>query len=262
MSSTADAPSPLIVVPVYGKLDLAERAIRALDTHTDPQVDLLVVDDVGTERVDTAGVATWVGSSRRVDVLVHDTNRGFVGSANDGFERRAGRDVVIVTTDVVVFPGWLDGLREAVDGERVASATAATNNGSIATVPSAAHLTSWPDLEPVAATARAEGRPPVDIPVAVGHCVYVRDAALTDVGGFDQAFAPGYGEEVDWSLRAARRGWRHRLAPSVVVWHDGGQSFDRVPWRKRAHELVLLRRYPADVLKLRRYRSPLADDAS
>lgn len=259
MSSTAEP--PLVVVPVYGKLHLAERAIRAVDRHTEPVVPLLVIDDAGTDRVDADLVAGWLSSARPVEVVRHDVNRGFVGTMNDAFARRDGRDVLLVTTDVVVFPGWVEGLRAAATGDRVASATAATNNGSIATLPAARDLTRWEELEAVAATARAAGRPAVDIPVAVGHCLYLRDAALSAVGGFDDAFSPGYGEEVDWSLRAARGGWRHRLVPSVVVWHDGGQSFDRVPWRKRAHELVLLRRYPSDVLRLRRYRSPLLDGA-
>ena len=257
MSSTAEP--PLVVVPVYGKLHLAERAIRAVDRHTDPRVSLLVIDDAGTDRVDAPLVADWLSSPRPVEVVRHDVNRGFVGTMNDAFDRRGGRDVLLVTTDVVVFSGWVEGLQAASAGDGVASATAATNNGSIATLPAARDLTRWEELEPLAVAALAADHPAVDIPVAVGHCLFLRDDALSAVGGFDDAFSPGYGEEVDWSLRAARGGWRHRLAPSVVVWHDGGQSFDRVPWRKRAHELVLLRRYPGDVLRLRRYRSPLLD---
>ena len=62
-------------------------------------------------------------------------NLGFVGTANDGFARRTGRDVVLVNSDVVVFEGWLDGLRSALTTRpRVASVTASTNNGSLATV--------------------------------------------------------------------------------------------------------------------------------
>ena len=38
--------SPLVFVPVFGKLDLTRRALRALDAHTPNDVAFLVVDDV------------------------------------------------------------------------------------------------------------------------------------------------------------------------------------------------------------------------
>ena len=260
MSSTADL--PLVVIPVYGKLDLAERAIRAVDRHTDPRVHLLVIDDAGPQPLDEARVRAWIGSSRPVEIVSHPTNTGFVRTVNEAFSHRDRRDVALVTSDVVVYPGWLEGLVAEAVAQDVASVTAATNNGSIATIAGGPEIAQWEDLTSVSADAAAAGPGSFDIPVAVGHCLYVTDRALADVGVFDPAFSPGYGEEVDWALRAKRRGWRHVLAPSVVVWHDGGQSFDRVPWRKRAHELKLLRRYPREFVSLRRYRPPLGQASS
>lgn len=250
MSSTAEP--PLVVLPVYGRLDLVERAVRAIDATTATDVPLLVVDDAGPQALEVESLASWLGSSRPWELVTHPVNLGFVGTANDGFARRTGRDVVLVNSDVVVFEGWLDGLRSALTTRpRVASVTASTNNGSLATVAGGSTYASPQALAPVASAARADDEEPRRVPVCVGHCVLIADAALSDVGAFDPAFAPGYGEEVDWSFRAARAGWHHVVAPSVVVWHDGGQSFDRVPVRKRWHELKILRRHPKEFLRLR-----------
>ena len=79
----------------------------------------------------------------------------------------------------------------------------------------------------------------VEVPTTVGFCMYIRRAALADVGLFDaEAFGRGYGEENDFCLRASARGWRHLLACDTFVYHEGAVSFgagarlprDR-PWR-------------------------------
>ena len=56
--------------------------------------------------------------------------------------------------------------------------------------------------------------------------MYVRRAALTDIGLFDaDTFGHGYGEENDFCVRASARGWRHLLACDTFVYHEGSVSF-------------------------------------
>jgi GT2 family glycosyltransferase len=242
--------SPLVFVPVFGQLDLAKRTLRSLDAHTPKDVSFLVVDDCGQDRVADAWLDEVLQTSRVRQLIVNEENLGFVRSANLAFARRGGHDVVVVNSDVVVFAGWLGHLQTAAS-KGVASVTALSNNGSIATV---RNPTAYPTIESLAvlaAQADAVAPPPYDIPVGVGHCIYLSDAALSAVGGFDEAFSPGYGEEVDWSIRARRCGWRHVAAPAVVVWHESGASFGPRRVLRRRHELRLAVRYPREFIRLR-----------
>jgi GT2 family glycosyltransferase len=66
----------------------------------------------------------------------------------------------------------------------------------------------------------------IDLPTAVGFCMYIRRACLDAVGLFDaERFGRGYGEENDFSRRATRAGWRNVLCADVFVFHAGGVSF-------------------------------------
>ena len=66
----------------------------------------------------------------------------------------------------------------------------------------------------------------VDIPTAVGFCMYIKRDCLNATGLFrEDLFAQGYGEENDFCLRARHLGWRHVAVPGVFVAHVGGQSF-------------------------------------
>jgi hypothetical protein len=68
--------------------------------------------------------------------------------------------------------------------------------------------------------------PVVEIPTAVGFCMYIRRRCVDETGRFDEAnFGRGYGEENDFCRRAARKGWRHVAATNVYVHHYAAQSF-------------------------------------
>jgi hypothetical protein len=76
--------------------------------------------------------------------------------------------------------------------------------------------------------------------------MYIRRAALAETGLFDEAtWGRGYGEENDFCLRAAARGWRHVQACDVFVQHHGSVSFggDK-PALVEEHLAVLNRMYP------------------
>ena len=56
--------------------------------------------------------------------------------------------------------------------------------------------------------------------------MFIRRACLDAVGLLrEDAFAQGYGEENDFSLRARHLGWRHVAVPGAYVAHRGAGSF-------------------------------------
>jgi GT2 family glycosyltransferase len=63
---------------------------------------------------------------------------------------------------------------------------------------------------------------------ACGASMLVSRGVLEDVGLFDEELF-AYSEDVDWSLRAGRAGYRHYVVPASRVWHkvsvaSGGES--------------------------------------
>jgi hypothetical protein len=59
---------------------------------------------------------------------------------------------------------------------------------------------------------------------ATGCAMLVRSSAIKDVGLLDERFW-AYVEDVDWSIRFLRKGYRLRYEPKARVWHyDGGTS--------------------------------------
>ncbi len=246
----------VVCVPLYGAHDHFARCLRSLLAHTPADVPILVADDAGPDPASRALVDELAAAGalhHEITWLRREHNAGFVDNVNGAFDAAAPADIVIVNSDVVVAAGWLEGLRDATYSDtNVATATALTNHGTIVSVPHrnipVASLPQDVTLDTAAQRIRASSqrlRP--RIPVAIGHCLYVRRSALELVGGFDRAFAPGYGEEVDFSQRCLAVGLQHVVADDVLVAHHGSGSFGAVDGRSAlqlAHEQIVNTRYP------------------
>ncbi len=249
-----------VVVPLFGGHQHAVRCLASLLEHTPPGVPILVADDASPEPATRAWVEQLPGD-REVLWLRQGENLGFVGNCNAAFAASVPADVVLVNSDVVVAAGWFEGLRDAArSDDSIATATALTNHGSILSVPYRNTPISAlpPEVDFDAAAARLRElskrlRP--RIPTAVGHCVFIRRTALELVGGFDAAFAPAYGEEVDFSQRCVATGLQHVAADDVLVLHHGHASLgvegEVNPLQKAHDELIESRfRYWAQTVEL------------
>ena len=173
---------------------------------------------------------------------------GFAASVNVGLRATVGHDVVLLNSDTLVPPGWLDELRAVAYGAPdIGTVTPLSNDGSILSYPNQFDANDIPDLAATVrlnALARRVNRgSAVEIPVGVGFCLYIKRTCLDDVGLLRaDVFAQGYGEENDFCLRARALGWRHMAAPGVFVAHVGGQSFGAAARHLRTRNEALLER--------------------
>jgi GT2 family glycosyltransferase len=237
-----------IIIPVYRGLRESLACIQSVLSTTGDHARVVVVDDA-TPESHLASALDELAASGRIELLRNENNLGFVRSVNRALRHTAGHDVVLLNSDTVVFEDWLRRLRAAAyRAPRVGTVTPLSNDGSIASYPhryggslDAAEGASIHQL-----AARTHAGISAEIPVGVGFCLYMRHDCLKEVGELDaETFSAGYGEESDFCLRARLRGWVHRIAADVFVYHAGGGSFGlrRAALLERSQRLLNLR-YP------------------
>ena len=239
-----------IVIPVYHGLAQTQRCIYSVLADPDrPHGRVIVVDDHSPEQKLTAWLAL-LASDKRIELVRGARNQGFVASANLGMKIAGRHDVVLLNSDTEVPPGWLRRLAaHAYSAPRIASVSPLSNNATICSYPTDSGGPLAFDLMPAeldaACRAVNHGRN-VEVPTTVGFCMYIRRAALDEIGAFDtEAFGRGYGEENDFCLRASAHGWRHLLACDTFVYHEGKVSFgDGASELERAGMAVLNQRFP------------------
>ena len=233
-----------VVVPVYRDVATARACLRSV-LPTLPEGSRLHVVDDGAGDAELGAVLDEMAASGSIVLHRLAQNRGFPGAANTGLRAAEGRDVVLLNSDTVVPPGWLQHLADAAHGAPdIGAACPLSNDATILSYPKREGGNPMLDPAPLAALAlRANGAATVEIPVAVGFCMYMRRDCIDDVGLLrEDVWAQGYGEENDWCLRARNRGWRHVAAPGCFVAHEGGASFGAARTHLLARNGALLER--------------------
>jgi GT2 family glycosyltransferase/glycosyltransferase involved in cell wall biosynthesis len=229
-----------IVVPVHGEAAVTLACLDHLLAHTGRNRPIVVVDDA-TPEPELAAVLDRLAARHRIHLIRHARTLGFSTSANAGIHAAGRRDIVLINSDVLVSPGWLDELRAAAYASPdIGTASALSNAATILGYPGPVDTNPAPSSKAAAHLAalalRANAGRVVDIPAGDGHCLYLRRDCLEATGPFrEDILAKGPGAEVDFCLRGGASGWRHVAAAGVYVVQMSHGSSGAV------HRSVLLR---------------------
>jgi len=240
-----------VVVPVYAGVQETLRCLHSvLTAPVRLPFGLVVVDDCSPDPALSAALKR-LSQRGLLELLVNERNLGFVRTVNRALQVHTDRDAVVLNADTLVCNDWLDRLvSHAQAAPDVATVTPLSNNATICSYPRSDSDNAPPgaagarDLDLQAAAANAGVS--VEAPTGIGFCMYMRRRCLDDVGLLDaERYGRGYGEENDWCLRAAARGWRHLIAADIYVVHQGAVSFARETGTRVAEALALVaERYP------------------
>ncbi len=239
-----------VIIPVYSGLAEVRACLESLlSSSSDSQGEVIVINDCSPEPAIDEFLKSLERESR-ITLLKNDENLGFVKSCNRAADLRPDNDFVLLNADTEVHGNWLD--RMAAHGATagdIASITPFSNNATIASYPRGGARRETPEDIRVAqideAMSIANANVSVPLPTAVGFCMWVSRAAWQEVGGFDERFGRGYGEEVEFCMATAANGWRHLLACDVFVYHAGGTSFGHESEQLKAKaQQIIDDRYP------------------
>jgi GT2 family glycosyltransferase len=256
-SGAENATRPVaIVVPVYRELALVRAcldSVRASLALNRTPASIVVVDDASPE----PALSNWLdtqAAAGHITLLRNPCNLGFIETVNRGMRVLPGHDVLLLNADTQVHGDWIDRLASALYAQAdVAAVTPWTNNGEISSFPVMSQAAPAPDtrelalLDGAAAALRAApGGVDVELPSCCGFTMLIRRQVLDAIGMLDgTALVRGYGEEVDWCMRARAAGWRHLQATGVFVAHAGTVSFRaEKTLRVAQNRSVVVARYP------------------
>lgn len=240
-----------VVVAIHNAYDDTLRCLYSLFKFQDIYR-ITLIDDCSTDprTKDLLKILGEHGSKKRFTIEANPQNLGYLRTANKGMKMVKG-DVILLNSDTVVTSGWARKMMVCANSrDRVATVTPFTNNGRMCSIPEFLENNSIPpgftidSFAECVEEASCSSYP--DLVTAVGFCMYIRREAINEVGLFDEAkFGKGYGEEVDFSFRAARNGYKNVLCDNTFVFHNGGASFlgSHVAATLRHHKL-LQRKYP------------------
>ena len=234
-----------IIVPVFNRPDEVDELLESLGSQTLKDFEVVIVED--GSKIPCKDVC-----DKYADVLdlhyYYKDNSGPGQSRNYGVERANGEYVVIVDSDAVLPPGFV----QAIDDELRRQPTDAWGgpdaaHGSFTVIQKAISyaMTSFFTTGGIrGGKKQMEKFHPRSFNLGVRRQVYLA------LGGFStERFSKMalYGEDIDFSIRIFRGGYSCRLFPGAWLWHKRRTDFRRF-WRQVYNSgyarINLWRKYP------------------
>jgi GT2 family glycosyltransferase/glycosyltransferase involved in cell wall biosynthesis/SAM-dependent methyltransferase len=227
-----------IIVCVYNALEDVKCCFDSLLRNTSAPWRLIIVDDGS----DTAAAGYLVDFAERhadrVRRIRHEQALGYTLAANAGLRQSDSHRVVLLNSDTVVTPGWLERLLLCAESDsRIGLVGPLSNCASWQSVPEVLidQNGSW-ELNPLPAGWSVDrysaqiAKDAVAIRPRVGFlngfCLLIKRELVDAIGLFDETrFGRGYGEENDYCLRAAAAGWELAVADDCYVYHAQSKSY-------------------------------------
>lgn len=218
-----------LIIPIYNAYACLPALLASVQNLQPAPEQVLLVEDASSDQ----RVRPWLQAYLQQHqlhwtLLLHSENQGFVASVNHAMQRASGH-CLLLNQDTICEHRLVAKLKRALQAvPDVATITPFSNNAEIVSLPKLCHNNTVPDDVELMAQACVEAGPPQypELPTAVGFCMLITRAAIRRLGYFDvQRFGHGYGEENDYSCRAAAVGMRNILCDDAYVAHIGNQSF-------------------------------------
>jgi GT2 family glycosyltransferase len=201
---------------------LKSLAALAADPGRRAEVEIIVVDNASLD----GSVEAIEAAFPDVQVIARPDRAGYGANHNLALRRARGRHVLLLNDDAQVLPGAIDTLGDHLD----AHSDVAVAAPMVRTPAGTPEPTLWPrpSLRIDVLGALQLGRPPEatsegPIGWVTGCALMVRRDAVTELGGFDEAFFM-YSEEIDLCTRVLDAGHRIVQVPEAVVVHEGQVS--------------------------------------
>lgn len=212
-----------IILPVYSGLAYVRRCIESVLAYTPASLyHLYVMDDCG-DSTTAAYLQDTASRHANFTYIRNERNLGFVRNCNKGMALGSAPFTLLLNSDIIVTPQWLEHLLEcAALDEKIAAVNPFTNHAANIGLSLAPGLSFLDMNRYLGQHARGE---PADVVTSVGFCLLLRRAALEQVGLFDEIYGMGYCEESDLAMRFTTHGWRTVLAQNVYVYHKGSGTF-------------------------------------
>ena len=244
-----------ILIPVFNSPDDTRRCLSSVLSTMAPDDELIIVDDSSERK--TKKICQEFSADSRVRLFRNQKNLGYSKTANFAYSLATHHHVVLLNSDTIVSAGWLDKLQKHLQNDpNLAAVGPVSNNAQAQSIP---RQIIGDNLEDDQGTGFvkpqllneflhiwSQGTELLWAESLNGFCMMFNTQSVTAVGLFDtDTFPRGYGEELDWCIRAIDAGYSLGVALDTYVYHAKGKSFsstERLILKEQANE-ILTRKY-------------------
>jgi GT2 family glycosyltransferase len=224
-----------VIICIHNALNRVELCLKSVIAHTRHPYNLVLINDGSDEQ--TSSFLTSFSIEHKSVLVENREPLGYTKAANLGMSLSRNDYCLFLNSDTVVGSRWLEKLLECAESqENIGIVGPLSNAAAYQSVPFTKNESGqWiQNTLPDGATPDQMDRIVDDlsertfprVPFLNGFCLLVKRDVISRVGPFDEkAFGRGYGEEIDYCLRARQVGIEAAVADHVYVFHARSASY-------------------------------------
>lgn len=223
-----------VIVCVHNALDDVKECLNSLIAKKTMEFNLIIIND--GSNLETLTYLNSFSKEWNALLISYANSRGYTKSANEGLKSSKGDYVILLNSDTIVTKFWIEKLLKCANADGETGIVGPLSNCAtwqsvpqmkdesgfiLNTLPQGMNiefmslLIEWVTLNKFP-----------QVPFVNGFCYMIKREVLNKIGYLDEAVFPiGYGEEDDYSLRAADAGFKLRVADNCYVFHMKTRSF-------------------------------------
>jgi len=234
-----------IIICVHNALDDVCRCLDSIKMHTQEPFSVIIVDD-GSSEPTKEYLNDFAAHESYCTLISNEEAKGYTLAANIGMRHSKAPFLVLLNSDTIVGPEWLDRMYRAMTSdEKIGVVGPLSNTASWQSIPKLSENGDWalnplpPNMsvtEMSKLVAKYSACIFPEVPLLNGFCMMIRKALIDEIGYFDEEnFGQGFGEEDDFNLRAGDAGWKKVIADDVFIFHAQSKSYSNL----RRHNLSM-----------------------
>ena len=226
-----------IVIPIHDSPEDVRRCISSCVASLRAGDRIILVDDGSAPATENICISAAEKYPSSIVLVRHSEGRGFSRAANAGIGKTESPIVILLNSDTVVPPEWLDRIEACfASNPNIGIVGPLSNAGGWQSIPEivfggpknnriASDDVSLEKIQDFCRSFRDLYEYPV-VDQINGFCIAIRREVFERIGMLDEkSFPKGYGEEVDFNFRAQDAGFISAIAIDCFVYHDKTKSY-------------------------------------
>jgi len=222
-----------IIILSYNTYEYTKGCIESIRRYTEKSMyEIIVVDNASTD-----ATVPWLKAQDDITCVFNADNQGFPKGCNQGLRIATGESLLLLNSDTLVMPHWLENLCHALySTDAIGAVGCVTNNCSnFQQIP--VNYTTRDELMAFASSYNQADAAKWELTLTlVGFCFLFKRKVYEQLGGLDEAFSPGNLEDDDYSLRIWKAGYKLLLCRDTFIHHFGSVSFAKDAAKKQQEE--------------------------
>lgn len=240
-----------IIIPVYNAPEWVSLCIEAINISDQSNVinKIIIIDDCSNSETKEL-LRELEKKNKKVFCIHNEQNLGFVKSCNKGLALSNSDYIMLLNSDCLLAYDTTCRLINILENYRDVGLISPLSNNAANLSVSIPDNANYLQVDKLLYQLSDVFYPACTI---TGNCLVISRSCYEVVGGLDEAFGMGYGEETDYQFRAAQAGFKSIIAGNAYVFHKSQVSFgnnDVLNQRKKRNRDLFFDRWGDEYYRL------------